>query len=228
MKKQISKRREILKPLVPLIAIVLTMSLGCGKKSDPSDPSTAKQGNRTVTSPDAATIRQTTTKQGNTTVPSLDTEAFKKTLERWKPTKIGESHYVCIIVSKRDNTDSERFVFELRNFRVESTRDYLSEADKLNGKQWVGKILLKADAGRMYCPQGRLGDFGVKIPPDTTWTKWESNVLFVEHWDKTNNKWSEAFDEVGGPLVWGYCINQYADQIITFKQVEPSDLPKGD
>lgn len=155
----------------------------------------------------------------------LDQEVLKQTMNRWKMTKRGDSRYVCI-VNKRDSSHSTRFVFEFRNLRTVVSPEFLSEADKLNGIQWRGGVNATADAGRSYCPDERLGSFGAKMSPDHAWSEWFANAGFGERLEKRNGKWKRGEVFVSQPFAGMYVTGQSEKELISFKKVEASDLPK--
>ncbi len=196
--------------LIALFAIVVVVIIATRSSTQHT---TESPGLEDLGNPGGIRVKMT----GDTTINPLDKEAAKQALDCWKPTKLGQSFYVARIVrSGPHSTDTVKTIYELRNIRVELSPQRLSEADKLNGAQWAGEIWLKADAERSYCPQSRDDPsslFGRKIlPPDTTWSRWTGDFYWVTKYDKTNGKWTLDGDSFFG-------------QVVTFKQVEPSDLP---
>ncbi len=196
--------------LIALLAIVVVVIVATRSSTQHT---TESPGLEDLGNPGGIPVKMT----GDTTINPLDKEAAKQGLDLWKPTKLGQCFYVARIVrSGPHSTDTVKTINELRNIRVELSPQRLSEADKLNGAQWAGEIWLKADAERSYCPQSRDDPSSLfgreKLPPDTTWSRWTENFYWVAECDKTNGKWTTV-NERGffGP--------------VTFKQVEPSDLP---
>jgi len=130
----------------------------------------------------------------------LDKEAAEQGLERWKLTKLGESHFVQNI------SEMGRTVVELRNPRISVSAEPLSEADKLNGKEWRGRMTLCSDATRTY--SAKNGQY----PPASTWTEWRTDFDIPAKYEKIHGKWS---------------VNDAAAMTkSSFKTVEASDLPK--
>jgi hypothetical protein len=136
----------------------------------------------------------------------LDEEAAEQGVERWKLTKLGDSHYV------QTTSDTAKTVVELRNPKVKVSAESLTEADKLNGKQWRGRITLCSDATRTYSPKKRRNPLGGVEPPDTTWTQWGTNLEIPAKYEKANGRWS--VDDAASVTK------------SSFETVEPSDLPK--
>jgi hypothetical protein len=206
-----NQRREVVKSLVrTLTMVVLAMSVGCGEKAGPSKAEKSQGGQALDSSVSEASVSgiPLTEQQVNTPVTTLDKEAAKQALDRWKPSKLGQSYYVICV-------NTVKTVYELQKLRVQLQPSPLSEADKLNGYEWRGVIVLSADAVRSYCPQRRDG-FGKSSPPDTTWSQWINETMpFSFIAAKTNGKWS--LEDPSSMLTSTPNL---------FEQVEASDLPK--
>ena len=99
---------------------------------------------------------------------SLDREAAEYAMELWKPTRTGESYCVCEIKP----TVKMKTVFELRQVVLDVQPQPVTEADKLNGIEWHGAVVLFAKARRYYCSQRGYG------VPDNGWSEWASPPIY--------------------------------------------------
>jgi len=202
------------KRLVPLTAIVvLAMLMGCGKNGDTAGASPVA-GDVSVA---GIPVKKMTV---DTIITAIDKEAAQHALDRYKPTKLGQSYYVYMIESMPNGTVTARTLFEIRNPQVQLSPEPLeplTEADKLNGVSrpaWTGKVALCCDASRMYIKGATRGfDAFTPIPAEATWSKW-GNTYLVAGWEKTNGKW---------------VVDDLTDhtRLFTFKEAQASDLPKG-
>jgi hypothetical protein len=193
---------------------LLAMLCGCAQTGWQSKEQNPQVGKALDSSVSVQSVAGIPLRNGvaNAPMKPLDREAAKQALDRWQPTKIGRSHYVYMITSKPDNTDTERIIYEMRNVRIQILPEKISDADKLNGTEWKGQILLRADALRSYSPQRGKDASGSIQQPDTTWSPW-SDSEFVVQVERTHDKWN---------------VEELSPQtrLIKFKQTEASDLPK--
>jgi hypothetical protein len=141
-------------------------------------------------------------------ITTLDKEAAKVALDRWKPTKLGESYYV------KKTLAGHTTLCEFRNLHVRLTPHALSQADKLNGIGYQAEISLFADVVRTYQQE--------PFPTDKGWSQWSDGTSGrgIGGWptfstvQELNGKW-RVDDEIPG-------VTSY----VQYKQLEPSDLPK--
>jgi hypothetical protein len=173
----------------------------------------------------------------------MEKEAVKLAKEHWKLTEIGGAYYVCVTKSitppaapvnpgetpKTTPMPISTTVIELRNAVVQVLPHSVNEAEKLNGTEWAGAVRLNADAHRTYRPRTFAGE-----QPDKAWSHWVSggtegarhstyasrNPENDKEMDTVTVRKVKGQWEVVPPFQFGW------SQDYTFKQVEPSDLPK--
>ncbi len=163
---------------------------------------------------------------------SVEKEAVKRAKECWKLTQIGGSTYLCEITVETHpsgfgavGTGASKTVFELRGIKLEVSASTLSEADKLNGVEWAGSVRLYSSF-RRYAPQPYSG-----AAADKTWSDWRSaeptatssvadSYIDGMRVTKMKGKWEVV------PAPENYTRRFFGPRDVTFKQVEPSDLPK--
>ena len=102
----------------------------------------------------------------------------------------------------------------MRDPKIGVYRQELTEADKLNGIAWRGRVALGGEAIRSRC----LQDFSPqKKEPDNKWGKWEpgDRVSSVKV-EQTNGRWTVAVEKVD--MVLG--------RQFKYEKIEAVDLPK--
>lgn len=155
----------------------------------------------------------------------LENDAVEHVREYCKLTTLGGSTFLC----EARAGDRTVMLFELRNPRFDIYTSGVSNADTLNGVQWRGEVCLRVDAFRRY-PASIYGDGSHDI-----WSDWEPEMapkgLFsTTHRDyftrltqvrKINGEWEVTPEDPdnGRGLASRYDV--------TFKKVEPSDIPGG-
>jgi hypothetical protein len=140
-------------------------------------------------------------------ITTLDMEVAKMAVDFWKPTKIGESYYMCEI---KPNS-AEPTIAELRGACVTvrpNASGRLSEADRLNGIEWVGDVLLTFEAVRWH-----------SNPPayqqvDGKW-KQEGTLVRLD-FERINGKWER------GKMFGVFAVTESFG--IAYKHVDSSDL----
>jgi hypothetical protein len=168
---------------------------------------------------------------------SKENEAVEHVREFCKLTELDGSYFLCeargIMVAPPGEganppTWDSAIVFELRNPRIDASNNSLSEAEKLNGVEWKGSVCVKADAFRRCPPLG--------LNSTKTWSSWlsdnpNSSVVFL---DKVYGHYTDVFTvtRIRGEWEVSPCDPELRgsyrsnSKCVTFKQVEPSDLPK--
>lgn len=178
---------------------LLAVSVGCGSQSISGIP-----------------VRSVSTRRGCKETPptTLDMEAAQQAIDQWKPTRLGESHYLCVIRPSL----GMKTLYELRHVEMKVLPDSLSQADTLNGVEWNGRVCLQPESVRRYCPQT---DKYSREPPDKTWSEWYTGNDFSDfvHGTEAANTAVSATKNNGN---WKLSVSQD----YSFKQVDPSDLPK--
>ena len=134
----------------------------------------------------------------------LGDEAVKWATELWQPTKIGDSYYVF-------QTSPGKVITEFRTPLISVSPWRVSEADRLNGVEWRGIILVRIESYRdCYMVKDRFTPRNVGH-----WSEWKdgkasnAHVVSVEL-EKRNGKWAATGVTKGR----------------TFKTVTQSDIPK--
>ncbi len=128
---------------------------------------------------------------------ALDTEAIQRALDFWKPVKSGESYCLRFVRRSKDPScpNTGRAVIQLRQVSIKVAPSQISEADKLNGIEWQGRVELQFGAGRSYLleglPGGRLGGgYEKPRPPDTKWSDWQpAGTLAPMDLKRVNGQW---------------------------------------
>ena len=231
---------------------LLVMLCGCGGRGGPSGGSASSEAVSGI----PVTRPAYSDKEGNRLAPPpltlLDKEVAKQAIDRWKPTELGGSYYLCVIDSFQDCPIKGRTVIELRQPSIEVHPEAVDEADKLNGIAWKGSVRLMANAIRLYCPEKLPhekfgGGYHPADSPDEKWGQWKritnnapNDCLTVVDLVKTNGKWAAA------DRGWAYEIcfrgtrsptstplpmlagkaTSYKRHDIACKEVTQSDLPK--
>ena len=190
----------------------LTLLVGCGESTAP--PGTPPRSN---SGPSGIPVRGNS---DDARLNPLDYEAAKQALGLWKPAKLGESYYVCQIEPPpAPQLGPKRTVFELRKIDVRVS-GAVSEADKLNGIEWQGQVMLYATAGRSYCNFDTFGQ------PANIWSPWSRGETLASsqavNCEKRSGKWTIVISKIGNQLSTGG-VDVAA---VSFKQVEQSDIPK--
>ena len=152
------------------------------------------------------------TSEGSPT--STDLEATKWAVELWKPTKIRESYYIYRV-------DGDKIVFEFQKPVLFVSQWSVSKADKLNGLEWCGNLLIKPESVRVYYVTSNSW----RTDKTGHWSEWrdfnnsghtfESSFPYVNvDLEKRNGEWRITSDQKikGGNS--------------TFKQVSETDIPK--
>ena len=163
--------------------------------------------------------------EGETTpLTALDSEAdkgaAKTALVTWKPTKIGDSHYI-------EGVHNElRELFELRGHCcaiITPEEIHLSEADRLNGIEirWQGQVSLHADLIRSYSYRTKK------------WSNWKDDGMFTMRLTDDHGEWKAEPGSIvyhtttvvnGKPFIddspFGEC------KYTSFRKVEAGEIPK--
>jgi hypothetical protein len=156
---------------------------------------------------------------------ALKEEAAKQVREYSKLTELGGSSFLC--ETREAPTPVPTKVFELRNARMLVSPTTLSEADKLNGVEWKGSVYINADAFRVRNGNaaGWVSDrYEKEDSPrvhDTTLLVLPYDGHYTDEFrvTRTKGEWKVTpCNTVMDALVRNYHV--------TFKHVEPSDLPK--
>jgi len=146
-------------------------------------------------------------KKGSPT--STDLEAAKVALDLWKPTKIGKSYYLFYYLYQANY--ETKAIFELRGPMIYVRPQEISEADKLNGLEWKGRVNFASEATRSCL-------LASPDAPINQWSEWWSSAVstdagFSFELVKSNNgKW--VFHREGG------------HPILTFAEITEADIPK--
>jgi hypothetical protein len=200
--------------LTSLTILLLLAAFGCENKNNPSTTSPARQADETsILSGIPARLCGEFEGYLHRPLTTLDQEAAQLAIDHWKPTKSGESWYICQIKTREGHPDL-RQVFELREVALDvSAWGQISEADRLNGLESSVKIWLRAEAIRDRSRERP------NVAYDTNQGKWkDGGKLCFIRFQRVNGKWTrEEMD----------AVNMHAsvnDDSIQFIRVEPSQL----
>jgi hypothetical protein len=115
---------------------------------------------------------------------SFNSEAENKAIEKWSSvlTKCDGNTYLIFSDYNSVYNYQEVQVIQLNDYVIETKVGRISEADKLNGIEWVGKSQLKAKASRIcYFRNGRLNEKW------SNWNNWNTSESFSL--TKENGRW---------------------------------------
>jgi hypothetical protein len=164
-------------------------------------------------------------------ITSLDHEAAEKAIDLWKPVRIGNSYYLCELVTLTplsrmaggsEPNVQEKHITEFLEPWVKVSGRKLEQADRLNGVEWSGSIQLCASSARKH--PDLKGVFITRTPKDPRYAHW-----------------SEWENQKGNPLVqpdivslslmkkngkWQVCENMFERQPTSFCKITASEIPK--
>lgn len=139
----------------------------------------------------------TTTQTSANTLPSptpidLPTEAQMRAEEEWARVWIQQDD-LWITQAK-----TLPFLFQIKTRRPKVDAKPLSEADHLNGVQWVGTVSFSARAQREFWFQAEGGSMGTgENQHSKGWSDWQRSTVEISSFDltKKNGQWIVGSDE---------------------------------
>jgi hypothetical protein len=133
----------------------------------------------------------------------MDKEAIQNHMNYWKCKRIGKSYYIRALV--HDVVSTGKYVtlyMEMRNPKIQVKPYHLSQSDALNGVEWFGEM--ECSYILRTCNESN----------GYSWDKWNED-FHTEQWTKSKGVWRHSFT--------GMDENE-----ITIKEVNESELPKGE